>query len=304
MIEPVAIANTRAIEFDAQWQAMKQKDCFEGTVQMRLPAKGITAGKFHYPSGKYSVQSSEHWGVGIVRKPFELSHCAFGTATSRAREVSASELIIAEPDAGFEAQLGSDAQIDYVVISKDRFTANLPSELKEVTGLPRTQGVFFSSSLLSQMVHTLIDRMSRPGPDVEHYSEAIADAIIAELIDTRWRDLKADSSAPDVLPDKVLSSIQAYISENLAGKISIDTLANIAGVNPSQFRSSFKAQLHKTPYQFILEARVSKAKAMLTTTQVSCAKVAFDCGFSSQSHMTDVFRQRVGKTPRQIQLEA
>ncbi|MEL6646170.1 MAG: hypothetical protein AAFQ05_00470 [Pseudomonadota bacterium] len=85
---------------------------------------------FHYPSGKYCVQSSEHWGVGIVRKPFELNHCAFGSATSRARDVSASELILAEPDAGSEAQLDSDARIDYVVISKARFTANLPSGLK------------------------------------------------------------------------------------------------------------------------------------------------------------------------------
>lgn len=303
MTEPVALTNTRAIEFNAQWQSMKQKDGFEGKVQMQLPTKGITAGKFHYPSGKYSVQSSEHWGIGIVRKPFELGHCAFGLATSRARDVLASELIVAEPDAGFEAQLNSDARIDYVVISKDRFTASLPSDFKDVIDLPCTHGVFFSSSLLSQLVHALIGRISRAGPDMEHYSEAIADAIIAELIDARWRASQAGLTAPGMLSDKALSCIKAYVSENLAGKISIDALANIAGMNPSQFRSSFKARLHKTPYQFILEARVSKATEMLVTTQLSCAKVAFDCGFSSQSHMTDVFRQRVGKTPRQVQLE-
>ncbi|MEM6305473.1 MAG: hypothetical protein AAF744_12190, partial [Pseudomonadota bacterium] len=70
MIEPVALPPTQPIEFNAQWQAMKQKGCFEGKVQMQLPSKGITTGKFHYPGGKYSVRSSEHWGIGIVRRPF------------------------------------------------------------------------------------------------------------------------------------------------------------------------------------------------------------------------------------------
>ncbi|MEM6310622.1 MAG: helix-turn-helix transcriptional regulator [Pseudomonadota bacterium] len=109
--------------------------------------------------------------------------------------------------------------------------------------------------------------------------------------------------APEFLTDKVLTSIKAHIFENLSGKISIDDLANIAGMKPSQFRSTFKAQLHKTPYQFVLDTRVNRARDMLATTQLCCSKVAFDCGFSSQSHMTDVFRQRLGKTPRQIQLE-
>lgn len=194
MTEPIALTETHPIEFNAQWQAMKQKDCFEGKVQMRLPPEGITTGRFHYPSGKYSVQSSEHWGVGIVRRPFELNHCAFGSATSRARDVSASELIVAEPDAGFEAQLGSDAQIDYVLISKKRFKASLPNDLQDGMKPPSTHGVFFSSSLLSHLVHALIDRMARPDMNVAHYSEAIVDAIIAELTDTRWRASDAPPS--------------------------------------------------------------------------------------------------------------
>lgn len=303
MAEPVALADARPIEFNAQWQAMKQKDRFEGRVQMQLPSKGISTGRFHYPSGTYGVKSSEHWGVGIVRKPFELGHCAFGSASSRARNVSASELIVSEPDAGFEAQLGSDAQIDYVLISKERFAASLPSDTHDAFEAGNTQGVFFSSTLLSQLVHGLIDRMTRVDLGVAHYSEAIVNAIIAELIDTRWRASDAAPQSPDLLTDKVVASIKAHIFENLSGKVSIDALANIAGMNPSQFRSSFKAQLGKTPYQYVLDTRVDKARDMLVTTRLPCSKVAFDCGFSSQSHMTDVFRQRLGRTPRQVQLE-
>lgn len=303
MIEPVAFTDTRPIEFNAQWQAMKQKDRFEGKVQMRLPPKGISTGRFRYPSGMYSVKSSEHWGIGIVRKPFELGHCAFGSASSRARNVTAGELIVAEPDAGFEAQLGSDAQIDYVLISKKRFASSLPSDPHDVFEAGSKQGVFFSSPLLSQLVHALIDRMTRVDSGVTHYSEAIVDAIIAELIDTRWRASDAALRESEFLSAKVLAAIQAHVFENLSGKISIDALANIAGMSSSQFRSSFKAQLRKTPYQYVLDTRVSKARGMLATTRLSCSKIAFDCGFSSQSHMTDVFRQRLGKTPRQIQLE-
>ncbi|MCG5059643.1 MAG: AraC family transcriptional regulator [Limnoraphis sp. WC205] len=30
------------------------------------------------------------------------------------------------------------------------------------------------------------------------------------------------------------------------------------------------------------------------------AEIAVNCGFSSQSHMTNLFKQRLGKTPLQI----
>lgn len=303
MVEPVALSDSQSIEFNAQWQAMRQNDRYEGKVQMRLPPQGMTTGRFHYPSGKYSVQSSEHWGVGIVRKPFALNHCAFGAARSRARDVAASELIVAEPDAGFEARLSSDAQIDYVLISKERFNAGLPSETVQALNARKGHDVFFSSSLLSQLVHALIDRMSKSGVAAAHYCDAIANAIIAELVELRLNDAGPDPTAAHGLSDRVMGNIKAHISENLSGKISIDTLANIAGMNPSQFRAAFKAQLRKTPYQFVLDTRVSRARDMLATTDLTCSKVAFDCGFSSQSHMTDVFRQRLGKTPRQVQLE-
>ncbi|MCY4179074.1 MAG: helix-turn-helix domain-containing protein, partial [Litoreibacter sp.] len=50
--------------------------------------------------------------------------------------------------------------------------------------------------------------------------------------------------------------------------------------------------------------RIQSARTMLTATDASAAKVAFDCGFSSQSHMSDVFRQKLGRTPGQVRADA
>lgn len=303
MAEPVAVTDVPALEFSSQWDAMKHEGGFQGKVELPLLSNGLTVSKFRYPAGKYSVQSSEHWCIGIVRKSFELKQCAFGSATTRARDISPSELIVAEPNAAFEAQLKSEAQIDYIVMSHQRFLDTLPDDAGDVTDGSRDPGVFFSSSLLSQLVHSLLERMARPGRGMAHYSEAIIDAIIAEFIDMRLRDTRQGCGGPDILSEKTLSAINAHIVENIGGKIDINDLAQIAGLNASHFRSSFKAQTQCTPYQFILKARVTKARDILATTNLPCAKVAFECGFSSQSHMTDVFRQRLGKTPRQVQLE-
>jgi AraC family transcriptional regulator len=47
----------------------------------------------------------------------------------------------------------------------------------------------------------------------------------------------------------------------------------------------------------VLGRRVERAKVLLTRTGTPLPDVACRCGFADQSHLTRVFRQRVGVTP-------
>ncbi|MGF1524420.1 MAG: AraC family transcriptional regulator [Leptolyngbyaceae cyanobacterium] len=46
---------------------------------------------------------------------------------------------------------------------------------------------------------------------------------------------------------------------------------------------------------------MARAKQLLGDARWSIAAIAFECGFSSQSHMTTVFAKRLGVTPKQYQ---
>ena len=55
-----------------------------------------------------------------------------------------------------------------------------------------------------------------------------------------------------------------------------------------------------TPYQYVLDKRIERAQLMIETTSLSLAQISFASGFSSQSHMTDVFRAKLGMTPGKV----
>jgi hypothetical protein len=56
----------------------------------------------------------------------------------------------------------------------------------------------------------------------------------------------------------------------------------------------FRMATELTPHQYILDQRISRAQSMLQQSATSLIEMAAECGFSSQSHMTNVFRTRGG----------
>lgn len=288
----------RLLDFSKKWDTAKRRcGSFSGTIGMELPSSGVSCARFVYPAGKYSVMSSQHWGIGIVRKPFDVTHCSFGTANCSKRSVQASELIVSEPDAGFEAQLQSGTLVEYVIISKDRFDACLPEAVHDLSHLRHGNETFFHSPLLLHLVHALVERLAQDKADFDHYSDALTDAIVVELC-KNLNCPKPERNKPfDALGRRELDIIDSFIRENIQNSISFQRLASLVGMNPTTFSKCFKSAFGKTPYQHVLDRRVELARTMLTTTELSIAEIAFACGFSSQSHITDVFAQRVGLTP-------
>lgn len=74
-------------------------------------------------------------------------------------------------------------------------------------------------------------------------------------------------------------------------------MANAACVAPSHFGAIFKLATGETPYAFILRRRAEFARDLIVGTTDSLAQIAHDFGFSSQAHMTTVFRRFFQITP-------
>jgi AraC family transcriptional regulator len=53
-----------------------------------------------------------------------------------------------------------------------------------------------------------------------------------------------------------------------------------------------------TPYQYLLQQRIERAKQLLKEGDRSIMDIAFLCGFNSHSHLSKQFRQLTGITPK------
>jgi AraC family transcriptional regulator len=89
----------------------------------------------------------------------------------------------------------------------------------------------------------------------------------------------------------------AYIEENLASKMDIDNLSNVAALSRSHFSRAFKRSLGISPMEYVVVRRVERAKMMISGTREPLAEVALACGFADQAHLNRRFRDIVGISP-------
>jgi len=72
-------------------------------------------------------------------------------------------------------------------------------------------------------------------------------------------------------------------------------------MSESHFSRSFKQSAGIAPYQYLMQQRVERAKQLLKQQAISISDIALDCGFANQTHLTKVFRQMTGVTPKAYQ---
>jgi AraC family transcriptional regulator len=89
-----------------------------------------------------------------------------------------------------------------------------------------------------------------------------------------------------------------YINDHLDRDIKLADLATLLDMSQFHFSHLFKQSLDTSPYQYLLQQRVERAKQLLKQTERSIMDIALDCGFSSHSHLSKQFRQLTGITPK------
>jgi len=101
------------------------------------------------------------------------------------------------------------------------------------------------------------------------------------------------------LSARQLRNVRDFVDIELHREIRLDHLAAVCGLSTDYFVRLFKTTLGVSPYQYVIERRVQRAKALLAENSQSLAEIAVVCGFSHQEHMSRLFRRSAGVTPGQ-----
>jgi len=110
--------------------------------------------------------------------------------------------------------------------------------------------------------------------------------------------LQVPSSRGTGLPRYKLRRVTEYIDSRIGGPISLDDLAEVAGVSRFHFHRQFRKSLGVTPHEYVLRARIERAKGLLTGSDLTVGEVSGAVGFADQSHFSNIFRKLTAMTPR------
>ena len=96
-----------------------------------------------------------------------------------------------------------------------------------------------------------------------------------------------------------IKTVLEYIEANYGSGISLDSLADVAGMNPKYFCRVFHSLTHQSPMEYVNYYRIAQAAYQLDNMDKSITTIGSECGFAESSYFTKVFKKFKGVTPKE-----
>lgn len=205
--------------------------------------------------------------------------------------------------------------------------------LKQVVGLPQPVGIFVTNDYLAIHVLDLLKaaRLKVPQafkvigfddcPDCTSSRPTLSSVapdsyqigFLAGQLLTRWiqggtpppRETRVapfaiherESSGGKVSSDPHINKLIVWISRSLDQPIGIDDFVAHSGYSRRSLEKHFRSELGTSPYQYLTEMRINRAKKLLRETKLPIESIARQTGFDNLNAIGMAFRRRVGQSP-------
>lgn len=93
-----------------------------------------------------------------------------------------------------------------------------------------------------------------------------------------------------------IRAVKAYLDGNYARAPGIRELSGAVSLSPRHLTRLFKEEIGVTPHGYLNQLRINKAKGMLSMGR-PMLRIAYDLGFSDQSHFSKTFSKLTGVSP-------
>ena len=140
-----------------------------------------------------------------------------------------------------------------------------------------------------------------------HYRHIISNAISTSLsiisrnITETYTNFKKEVATQHSRIDAILSHIRQHVYDNDLTKISY--LAQLFHMSQSSISTYFKKHTGESIHQYITKYKMKLVKQRLSQTEFTVAEIAYQLGYTDESHLTKTFKKFFLKSPRQYRKE-
>jgi transcriptional regulator GlxA family with amidase domain len=129
----------------------------------------------------------------------------------------------------------------------------------------------------------------------------LASAVAPLLLHTPERQSVAQKIVQDAhqrqVPSGCVARAKHWMQDNLTEPFDVDRLAEAAATSPRSLQRHFLSAEGQTPWQYVCELRITRAKVLLETTYLPVEQVAQACGYIDPGTFRRIFKKFTQKLP-------
>ena len=95
----------------------------------------------------------------------------------------------------------------------------------------------------------------------------------------------------------------SYIEQNFQNDISVEDISAFCGLNRRYFGKMFHDTIGRSPQEFLISYRMTKATELLKITSLSIADIGNAVGYPNQLHFSKKKKNVYGVSPRNWRIE-
>src|ERR1700734_3198657 len=155
----------------------------------------------------------------------------------------------------------------------------------------------FANSRLSALVAAVHAEMVAGFPSGRLFLDSVEQAMAVALVNGHAAKHRPVQMQRGGLGSARLRRIKELVRAKIEDDLSPDEMPESVGLSTAHFARMFRKSTGETPHQFVLRQRLERAKAMLRAPDARVLDVAVACGFKTQQHFAQVFRDLWGVSP-------
>jgi len=97
--------------------------------------------------------------------------------------------------------------------------------------------------------------------------------------------------------DKAIEKAITMMNQKFDQKLNVDTIADVCGLSHAQFYRRFHQAMKCSPYDYILQLRLQKAKDLLANGSLPIYEVGRLCGFEDEYYFSNFIKKHMGVSP-------
>lgn len=101
---------------------------------------------------------------------------------------------------------------------------------------------------------------------------------------------------------QIARSAGRYLTENLAKPLSVREVARYHSLCTPHFSAVFRRYHGVSPRRFLHQARIARAKELVSTGELAMKEIAAICGYVDAAHFCRRFKENTGVTPKQYRV--